>query len=44
MEKKNGCLYKRLFDKPLREKSEFTQGFAQHITLEENFDALSKEK
>ena len=40
MEKENGCLHKWLFDKSLKKKSKFTQGFAQHMTSEESLNAL----
>ena len=44
MEKENGHLRKRLFDKSLKKKSKFAQGFAWHMTSEESLDALAKEE
>ena len=44
MEKENGCLHKWLFDKSLKKKSKFTQGFAQHMTSEESLNALVKKE
>ena len=44
MEKENGRLRKRLFDKSSKKKSKFAQGFARHMTSEESLDALAKEE
>ena len=44
MEKENGRLHKRLFDKSSKKKSKFAQGFARHMTSEESLDALVKEE
>ena len=44
MEKENGCLHKRLFDKSSKRKNKLSQGFAWHMTSEESLDALAREE